>query len=353
MSWFVTGHGGSHDLKFGGQYQYVGARSTAQDNSNGTFLFRTDQSFNASDPARIPSGCRFACPDALNRYQKAHFVAAFAQDKWHVIEPRDGQPRAALRPRSAADLRSRQSRVSGSGEVSARHEQHRAASRPDLRPQRRRPGRRPRRLRPLLRQDALRADLGDPDRRRVLRFVRRALPGQQRGPRTLERRRCRPIRCSPAARRSTARFSRRCYPPGSRVKNTGTVNLDNPDRVIPYTDQITAGYERQLWTTISVSADYVHARARDQLMLQDLNPGSSHLDGADRDARAVRSRATSGAVNQPVNAGVDRLRRARSGARQALRVRLFLPRLVHARRLAREYDRSVHSRRAASRCSTI
>ena len=34
--------------------------------------------------APIPSGCRFACPDALNRYQKAHFVAAFAQDKWHV-----------------------------------------------------------------------------------------------------------------------------------------------------------------------------------------------------------------------------------------------------------------------------
>jgi hypothetical protein len=31
--------------------------------------------------------------------------------------------------------------------------------------------------------------------------------------------------------------------------------MHNPDRVIPYTDQITAGYERQLWTTISVSAD--------------------------------------------------------------------------------------------------
>ena len=32
MSWYITGHGGSHDLKFGGQYEYVGARSTAQDN---------------------------------------------------------------------------------------------------------------------------------------------------------------------------------------------------------------------------------------------------------------------------------------------------------------------------------
>ena len=43
MSWFITGRGGSHDLKFGGQYEYVGARSTAQDNANGTFFFRTDQ----------------------------------------------------------------------------------------------------------------------------------------------------------------------------------------------------------------------------------------------------------------------------------------------------------------------
>ena len=50
-------------------------------------------------------------------------------------------------------------------------------------------------------------------------------------------------------------------PGGSRIKNTGTVTLDNPDRTIPYTDQFTAGYERQLWANLSVSADYVHTRA--------------------------------------------------------------------------------------------
>ena len=32
MSWFIPAVGGSHDLKFGAQYQHVGARSTAQDN---------------------------------------------------------------------------------------------------------------------------------------------------------------------------------------------------------------------------------------------------------------------------------------------------------------------------------
>src|SRR5678815_4687764 len=84
MSWFVSGYGGSHDLKFGGQYEYVGARSTAQDIANGTFTFRTDQSFNASDARTYPERLMIRVPGALNRYQKAHFIAAFAQDKWHV-----------------------------------------------------------------------------------------------------------------------------------------------------------------------------------------------------------------------------------------------------------------------------
>ena len=92
------------------------------------------------------------------------------------------------------------------------------------------------------------------------------------------------------------------YPPGSRVKNNGTVTLDNPDRVIPHTDQITAGYERQLWSTLSVSADYVHARARDQFMLQDINPGLRA--STSRTAPVVRINPTyAGAVNQPINAG--------------------------------------------------
>ena len=83
MSWFISGRGGSHDLKFGGQYEYVGARSTAQDNSERHLLLQ-ERSERSTPPirGRIPTGCRFACPAGSNRYQKAHFVAAFAQDKW-------------------------------------------------------------------------------------------------------------------------------------------------------------------------------------------------------------------------------------------------------------------------------
>ena len=62
------------------------------------------------------------------------------------------------------------------------------------------------------------------------------------------------------------------FPGGQLLRNTGA-NWDNADRRTPYTDQLTAGYERQLAGNMAVSADYVHAFSRDLLMSQDLNPG--------------------------------------------------------------------------------
>jgi hypothetical protein len=62
------------------------------------------------------------------------------------------------------------------------------------------------------------------------------------------------------------------FPGGQLLRNTGA-SWDNPDRRTPYTDQLTAGYERQLSNTMAVSADYVHAFSRDLLMSKDLNPG--------------------------------------------------------------------------------
>src|SRR4029079_16656268 len=44
-------------------------------------------------------------------------------------------------------------------------------------------------------------------------------------------------------------------------------------RRVPYTDQVTAGYERQIAGNMAVSADYVHAFSRDLLMSKDLNAG--------------------------------------------------------------------------------
>jgi hypothetical protein len=58
---------------------------------------------------------------------------------------------------------------------------------------------------------------------------------------------------------------------GSFVQATGAT-WDNPDRHAPSTDQFTIGYERQIATDMSVSADYVYNRQRDMLMVLNLNP---------------------------------------------------------------------------------
>jgi hypothetical protein len=61
------------------------------------------------------------------------------------------------------------------------------------------------------------------------------------------------------------------YGAGQLLRNTGAT-WDNPNRRNPYTDQFTAGYERQLGANLSASADYVHSNSRDLLMLLNLNP---------------------------------------------------------------------------------
>lgn len=50
--------------------------------------------------------------------------------------------------------------------------------------------------------------------------------------------------------------------------------MDYPNRVVPHSDQITFGYERQVGGTISASADSVHVFGRQLLMTQNLNMGS-------------------------------------------------------------------------------
>jgi hypothetical protein len=301
MSWYITGRGGSHDLKFGGQYEYVGARSTAQDNSNGTFTFRTDTPFNAGDPRTYPERLQIRAPGPLNRYQKAHFVALFAQDKWRVTN------RTTLSLGLRYDLENQP--IAEVDNPAFTDPQDYPVDRNNVAP-----------------RVGLTYDLAG-DGRSVVRggygrfydkthfelisailtagafsdsFIvqfptNNADPGPSNGVLPSD-----PMLAGgPTVNRALLAS---LYPPGTRVKNNGTVTLDNPDRVIPHADQITAGYERQLWTTLSVSADYVHARARDQLMLQDLNPGLR--TSTSRTATLVRiNPAYAGQVSQPINAG--------------------------------------------------
>src|SRR6267378_2659548 len=86
FSWFIPRGGSTHDVKMGGQFEYVGARSTTQDNLNGVFFFRSDLPFSAADPRTFPERLHVRVPGPLNTFQKANFASAFAQDKWTVTK---------------------------------------------------------------------------------------------------------------------------------------------------------------------------------------------------------------------------------------------------------------------------
>ena len=104
MSWFITGRGGSHDLKFGGQYEYVGAQSTAQDNANGTFWFRSDLLQRRRSP-HLPRAAADSRPGRAEPLSEGPFRVGVRAGQVARDEPRDAEPRVALRRRDPADLR--------------------------------------------------------------------------------------------------------------------------------------------------------------------------------------------------------------------------------------------------------
>ena len=133
MSWFLPNRAGDHDLKFGVQYQYVGAQSTAQDNLNGTFSFRTDLPFNAADPRTYPERLSLRVPGALESLPEGALRLGLRPGQMARERADDAQPGVAVRHRGAADRGDRQSRVQRSVGVSAGQEQLRAARRVHLR----------------------------------------------------------------------------------------------------------------------------------------------------------------------------------------------------------------------------
>jgi hypothetical protein len=62
------------------------------------------------------------------------------------------------------------------------------------------------------------------------------------------------------------------FPPGTRVRNAGTVRFDNPDRENAWARQYSLGYERQIGTNMGLSFDFIRSEQRNQYILKELNP---------------------------------------------------------------------------------
>ncbi len=294
MSWFVPGKRGDHDLKFGIQYQYSSADNTTQDNLNGTFAFgRSNGPFNAADPRTYPDRLTIRVPGAGGSLNKAHYAGVFAQDKWRLnhnltisagvrydvevtpIEEVDDPLFGAVSD-YPVDWNNVAPRIGFSYDVNG-------------------DGRSVFRGGYGLFYDKTHFELiGGIYTNRVFAnsFIRNfPLSNVDPGPRS-GRLPADPFLVNgPVVNRD---LLAQLFPAGTTVRNTGAT-WDNPDRRLPYSQQITAGYERQLGRTVSASVDFVHSVARDLLMSLDLNPGL---------------RATTAVTSPLVRQGSDRLRSA-------------------------------------------
>jgi hypothetical protein len=272
MSWFLPGRKGDHDLKIGVQWQHSQSRNDTQDNSNGTFSFGLSNApFDPGNPRTYPERFSIRVPGPGGSFNKSRYFAAFAQDKWKLND------RLTLSIGMRYDLE-----VIPINEID-----NPLFGSPDDYP---------------IDKNNFQPRLGaayDLDGRSVIRggygrfydkthfeliggiytgtvfatsFVRNFPlnnfdPGPRNGQFPTDPFLVNGPTITDAARAALATQ----FPAGERIRNTGAT-WDNPDRVMPHTDQISVGYERQLAGNFSISGDYVRAMSRDLLMSRDLNP---------------------------------------------------------------------------------
>ena len=270
LSWFVPGKAGDHDIKVGAQYQYSQSKNSTQDNLNGTFSFGTSIGpFNPNDPRTYPDRLNIRVPGAGGSLNKAHFIAAFFQDKWKMNE----KLTLSLGLRYDAEIvpiREIDNPIFDE-ENAYPVDWNNVAPRVGF-------------SYAMTDRSVLRGGAGtfyDKTHFELIggiytntvfatsfnrNFPLAAVdPGPRNGTLPTD-----PFLVGgPVVNRA---LLEQMFPPGTSIRNTGAT-WDNPDRRLPHTHQLTFGYERQLGRNLSGSIDYVHAFGRDLLMSKDLNPG--------------------------------------------------------------------------------
>ena len=270
FSWFIPGRRGDHDLKLGAQYQYSQSQNTTQDNLNGTFSFGTSIGpFNPADPRTYPDRLNIRIPGPGGSLNKAHFIAAFLQDKWKMNE----KLTLSLGVRYDADVVpiTEIDKPIFDDENAYPVDWNNIAPRIGF-------------SYAMNDRSVLRGGFGtfyDKTHFELIGGIytntvfttsfNRNFPLAQvdPGPRNGQLPTDPFLVNGPVVNRA---LLEQMFPPGTNIRNTGAT-WDSPERRLPHTHQLTFGYERQFATMLSGSVDYVHAFGRDLLMFQDLNPG--------------------------------------------------------------------------------
>ncbi|MEZ5283716.1 MAG: TonB-dependent receptor [Vicinamibacterales bacterium] len=271
LSWFIPDKKGDHDLKFGTKFYVTEWRYQNAAQINGQFVIPSNGPFDAADPRTYPERLTVQVPGDVRLFMKQRAWAVFAQDKWRLngnitlnlglrydleYTPLDesGNPRFGGGDAYPLDTNNVSPRVG----LTYTMDEGRSLVRTGW----------------GLFYDKVNFGM-------VQDFVRNGIfsnsfsaqfpadridPGPRAGRLPTD-----PMLLNgPVVNRA---LLDQLYPPGQSVRNTGDVWLDSPDRYLPRIQQVSVGYQRQLGSRASVSADYVHTFARGLFMTENLNPG--------------------------------------------------------------------------------
>jgi hypothetical protein len=272
LNWFAPElWGGNHDVKFGVQYIFADAEINDETNMNGTFSFSTDLAFDPANPRTYPERLSILVPTPESTYMQSHVIVGFAQDKYQrgnftmnvglrydlEIIPLDNKfnpfmPEGQY-PVDKNNIAPRLGFAYNPGGNGT---------------------------------SVVRGGYGvfyDKTHLTIIdEFLRRGvyasaftaqfpLSAPDSGPSNGLFPTNPMLVNGPVLNRAAIDAQ---FPPGSLGRNTATVYLDHLDRRVPYTHQVTGGYQRQLGPQLSASVDYVKTWGRDMLIYYNLNPGS-------------------------------------------------------------------------------
>lgn len=278
FSWFIPEAKGRHDIKFGARYTNVFIRNPNWSNVNGTFNFDHDLPFNRSNPLTYPNRFSIRVPGPLDYSLTTHVGELYAQDKWQV------KPNLTLSLGVRYDLEV----------IPIREEYNPLFASPDSYPVDKN------NIAPRFgftwtpnsnNTSVVRGGYGIFYDRTILGTVdnlitetkfARSFTGQfpllaaDGGP-AAGRFPTEPILAAGVVNTITPEMRALIdarYPPGSLARNTGTWTWSDPNnRKQPYFHQISFGYERELFSGFSTSADYVRMSGTDMFLNPDINQG--------------------------------------------------------------------------------
>jgi hypothetical protein len=273
FAWFVPGKAGDHDLKFGFSYLYSSLGIEDYGTQNGLFTINSDLPFNPANPRTYPERLQVRVPGPVDFYMKGHFVGLFAQDKWKLHNnltlsagvrydfeilptPNQDNPMFEDNPDGyPEDFNNVSPRLGFSWALDDEG------------------------------RSAMRGGFGVFFQRTSYTFLTNMFsagrfsdsflvnfptnnvdPGPRQGNFPTD-----PMLVNGPTVNHAAIDA--LYPPGTRVRNSGTVRFDSPDRKNSFSRQYSIGYERQVGRTFGVSVDFIRSEQRGQYILKELNPG--------------------------------------------------------------------------------